>query len=181
VPVFLVVAVVIAAIAAVYDVTKGEVPDWLTLGALVLGPLAHAARMAMTHAGSEAALTEGGYSVLGALACAFVPWVLFRYNAIGGGDVKLFAALGAWCQAMIAVEVLTYAFIAAVLIAPARLAYEGKLLRTLKNSVFLLGNAFLPKDKRKTVDPELMTWFRMGPAIFLGVVVATILHWRTSP
>ena len=180
-PIFLVVAVVIAAVAAVYDVTKGEIPDWLTLGGLAIGPLAHAARAAMKHAGSEVALAEGGYSVIGALACALVPWILFRYSAIGGGDVKLFAALGAWCQTMIGVEALTYSFVAAVLIAPARLAYEGKLFRTLKNTVLLLGNAFLPKEKRKTVDPELMTWFRMGPAIFLGVVVATILHWREAP
>src|SRR5690349_17460824 len=117
-PMFLVAAVILAAVAAVYDVTKGEVPNWLTLGGLFVAPLAHAAYAATQHAGADVALAEGGYSVLGAVACAFVPFVLFRYNAIGGGDVKLFAAIGAFCQTMIGIEALTYAFIAAVLMAP---------------------------------------------------------------
>src|SRR5262245_8606023 len=153
-PLFLVAATALAALAAVYDLKKGELPDWLTVGGLLVAPLAHAARAIALHAGAEEALAEAGYALLGAAACALVPWVMYRWNAIGGGDVKLFAALGAWCQAMIGFEALTYAFIAAVLIAPARLIYEGKLLRTLKNSLFLLGNAFLPRGRRKEVDPE---------------------------
>ena len=173
---FLLAATAVAALAALYDVKKGEIPNWLTLGTLVVAPLAHGARVA--EAGAPGALTECGNSILGALACALVPWVLYRWNAIGGGDVKLFAALGALCQALIGFEALTYSFIAAVLIAPARLAYEGKLLRTLKNALLLLANAFLPKAKRRELDPELMTWFRMGPAIFLGVTLAALMHWR---
>jgi prepilin peptidase CpaA len=178
-PSFLLAAVVVSAIAALYDVRTGQMPSWLTLGSLFVAPFAHAARAALAPGGNgEAALTEAGFSVVGAIACAIVPLVLYRQNALGGGDVKLFAALGALCQVSIGFEALTYSFIAAVLMAPMRLAYEGKLLRTLKNTVFLMGNAFLPKAKRRDVDPELMTWFRMGPAIFIGVVLAAVLHWR---
>jgi prepilin peptidase CpaA len=181
-PSFLLAAVVVSAIAAVYDVRTGQIPSWLTLGGLFLAPFGHAARAALAAGGDgEAALTEAGLSVLGALACAIVPLVLYRQNALGGGDVKLFAALGAICQVSIGFEALTYSFLAAVLLAPARLVYEGKLLKTLKNTVLLLGNAFVPKAKRRDVDPELMTWFRMGPAIFIGVMVATVLHWRAGP
>ena len=92
--------------------------------------------------------------------------------------MKLFAALGALLQPLIGFEAQTYAFVAAALIAPARLAYEGKLLKTLKNTVFLVANPFMPKDKRRTVDQEMMSWFRMGPAIFLGTAVAALMHWR---
>jgi prepilin peptidase CpaA len=175
---FLLAAVVVSALAAIWDVRRGIIPNWLTLGVLVGAPLWHAARALSMHEGREGALAEAGYSVLGAIVCAIVPLVLYRQSALGGGDVKLFAALGALCQITIGFEALTYAFIAAVLIAPARLAYEGKLLSTLKNAVLLLGNAFLPKAKRRELAPELMTWFRMGPAIFVGVVLATVLHWR---
>jgi prepilin peptidase CpaA len=104
--------------------------------------------------------------------------MLYSKDAIGGGDVKLFAALGALCRPMIGVEAEMYGFFAAALIAPARLAYDGKLFRTLKNAALLMVNPFLPKDKKHAIEQEMMTWFRMGPAIFVGMVITAFLHWR---
>jgi hypothetical protein len=39
-----------------------------------------------------------------------------------------------------------YGFFAAALIAPARLAYEGKLIATVKNASTILVNMFMPKS-----------------------------------
>jgi prepilin peptidase CpaA len=175
---FLIAAVVVAAIAAIVDWRAGKIPDKLTLPTLVGAPVAYLARGFATHQGSDASLGEAGWSLLGALACAAIPLLLYRQNAIGFGDVKLFAALGALLQPLIGFEAQTYAFVAAALLAPARLAYEGKLLKTLKNTVFLVANPFMPKDKRRPVDQEMMSWFRMGPAIFIGTAVAALMHWR---
>ena len=176
---FLVAAVIVAALSAYADWRTGHIPNWITLGALVLAPIAHTARAATRGIGAQAALVEGGFSILGVVVCSLIPLFLYRQNALGGGDVKLFAALGGILQPVVGFEAMSYGFFAAALIAPARLAYEGKLLNTLRNVVSLAVNPFLPKAKRREIVPEAMSWFRMGPAIFLGVVVTAFLHWRT--
>lgn len=175
---FLAAAAIISGIAAASDLRSGEIPNWLTLGALLIAPFAHITRAVVMHMGGHAAMVEGGSSLLGALACSIVPAVLYRQDAIGGGDVKLLAGMGALLQPRLGLEAEMYSFFAAGLVAPAFLAYEGKLFRTLKNTVLLAINPLLPKSKRRPVEPTLLTWFRFGPAIFLGMVVTAYLHWR---
>ena len=83
-------ALTTALIAAVTDARTGKIPNWLTFGSLGLALLWHAG------------LWQGKYTaeaLLGLLAGGFIPLVSFlwsRGRAIGGGDVKLLAALGAW-------------------------------------------------------------------------------------
>jgi prepilin peptidase CpaA len=175
---FLVAAVIVAGLAAFSDWRTGIIPDKLTLPALLGAPLAYLVRGIAAHAGTDAAVTEAGWSLAGAIGCAAIPLLLYRQSAIGFGDVKLFAALGALLQPMIGLEAQTYGFVAAALLAPARLAYEGKLLATLKNTLALLVNPFMPKEKRRTIDQEMMSWFRLGPAIFVGTTLAALMHWR---
>lgn len=175
---FLVAAIVIAAVAAISDFRNGIIPDKLTIPTLLGAPVAYLVRGVATHAGTEQAVMEAGWSLAGAIGCAAIPLLLYRQGGIQFGDVKLFAALGAVLQPAVGFEAETYGFVAAALIAPARLAYEGKLLATIKNTLALVVNPFMPKEKRRTIDQEMMTWFRMGPAIFVGTCVAALLHWR---
>jgi prepilin peptidase CpaA len=176
---FLAAAAILAAIAAATDLRTGEIPNWLTLGALLLAPFAHIGRALVAHQTGHAALYEGGSSLLGAIGCAIVPLILYRQDAIGGGDVKLLASIGALLQPRLGVEAEMYSFFAAGLIAPAFLAYEGKLFRTIRNTALLALNPLLPKKKRRQVEPALLTWFRFGPAIFIGTGITAYLHWRT--
>ncbi|HWL89155.1 MAG TPA: A24 family peptidase [Polyangiaceae bacterium] len=169
---------ILAAVAAWTDWRTGEIPNWLTFGAFGIAPIAHIGRAIAMGAEKTSAFTEGGYSLLGAVMCGIVPLLLFTKSAIGGGDVKLFIAIGALLQTMLGIEAEMYGFFAAALIAPARLAYEGKLLRTLKNAGALLINPFMPKEKKVLIEQEMMSWFRMGPAILLGVVISAVQHWR---
>ena len=118
----------LAAIAAVYDLKTGLVPNWLTYPVLLLGPVLHVARFAQREGLGEEAMTEGAFSLMGAVVCAIVPALLYRQGAIGGGDLKLLAAVGSLLQVTMGVEAQMYAFFAGTLVAPARLAYEGKLL-----------------------------------------------------
>jgi prepilin peptidase CpaA len=176
---FLVAAAVVSAIAAATDLRTGEIPNWLSLGTLLVAPFAHIIVALGAHAsGHVAIVVEGGSSVLGAIACSFVPAVLYRQDAIGGGDLKLLAGVGALLQPRIGLEAEMYSFFAAGLIAPAFLAYEGKLFRTIKNTALLAVNPLLPKKKRRQVEPALLTWFRFAPAIFLGTGLTAYLHWR---
>jgi|SRR5262252_8676310 len=77
----------LAVVAAVGDVRTGRVPNRLTLGAAAAGLLFSAAQSG----GSGVAASLSGYVVGLAL---FLP--LFALGGMGGGDVKLLAAFGAW-------------------------------------------------------------------------------------
>src|SRR5450432_4164605 len=104
---FLIAAVIVAGLAAFSDWRTGIIPDKLTLPALLGAPLAYLGRGIATHAGIDAAVTEAGWSLGGALVCAAIPLLLYRQSAIGFGDVKLFAALGALLEPMIGLEAQT--------------------------------------------------------------------------
>lgn len=160
-------AVGLAFVAAVTDWRKGEIPNWLTFPPLFLGPLMW---------GLAEGPTGLAESVAGMLLCAFIPFLLFKLGAIGGGDVKLVAAMGAVAGWKLGLEFELAGFVVAALYALGRLAYEGKLLRTLSNSVFLALNPIMPRSWRRRVTPSLMSTVRMGGGFFVGAAVSAISH-----
>jgi prepilin peptidase CpaA len=169
-------AVVTAAIAAWVDWRTGFIPNWLTMSLFGLGPLAHVF-YTLIHTGNRVdAGRDGAYAVLAALACAVIPMGLYQANGLGGGDMKLFIAIGALLPALGGLEAELWSFCAAALIAPVRLAWEGRLFQTVGNAAYILANPFLPKDRRRELDRETVSWFRMGPAILLGTVWTAFLH-----
>ncbi len=174
---FVIFAAAVSAVAAWTDSRSGQIPNWLTFGAMVLGIVAHVSFGWMMGDGWRGALSEGGHSMAGMLLCGLVPGFMYWRGAIGGGDVKLFAALGALCLPMIGLELETYSFVAAALIAPAKLAYEGVLLKTLGRSLALIANPLRQPERRREIPAEMMTWFRLGPAIFLGAAATAVVHW----
>jgi prepilin peptidase CpaA len=171
-----IVALAVAAVAAWTDWRRGEIPNWLTYGALAVGPLAHVSRALAAHEPLDYAFVEGAFSIGGALTCALVPALLYRQGAIGGGDLKFLAAVGALLQTTLGVETQMYGFFAAALVAPARLAYDGKLIATLKNATVILTNVFVPKSRQRTVGDSALS-LRLGPPVFLGMALTVWLHW----
>jgi prepilin peptidase CpaA len=160
-------ALLITAIAAVTDWRRGVIPNWLTLPIVAVAPIVH------WIAGGPWA---GAASLGGMLICALVPYMLYRRDAGGGGDVKLFAAIGALVSLSVGIEIQLLTFIGAALVSLGRLAWRGRLLRTLSNTLFLAVNPILPRRWRREVVPELMTAVRLGAFIFAGTVCAVALH-----
>lgn len=160
-------ALLMAAIAAVTDFRTGEIPNWLTLPPMAAAPVAYA-------------LIDWPWGALHSVAaiivCGLVPYLLFRKGAAGGGDVKLFAAIGAVAGMQVGIEVQLVTFMAAALISLGRLAWHGKLFKTLANSAFLGLNPILPARWRREVAPELMTVVRLGGFAFVGTFVAIYLR-----
>jgi prepilin peptidase CpaA len=173
---FLIAAVAVTAVAALYDWRKGEIPNWVTIGPFGVALLAHAVLGGLSQGWRGAGWALLG-ALLGAIACGLVPALLWWKGAIGGGDLKLLIALGALLGPMLGIEAELYGFVAAALYAPARLAYEGKLMRTLGNTAALAFNPVLPKSKRRDIAPEMMTWLRFGPPMFVGMCVTVLLNW----
>jgi prepilin peptidase CpaA len=170
---FLIAAVAVAGVAAIYDLRTGHIPNWLTLGSLALAFAANAIFGFATGGfkGTGSALVA---AFIGMLICSIVPGILFAKGGMGGGDLKLFAAIGAACHMKVGLEAETLSFVVALLLAPAYLAWKGTLLRTLANTAMLVVNPFRPKASRRDVPSELMSWFRLAPAIFLGCVVSLL-------
>jgi prepilin peptidase CpaA len=176
--VFLIAAAIVAAFAAWTDLRRGLIPNWLTLGAL-LGALAVRTTVGAVHGGARDACFAFGLSLGGAFFCALIPAVMYWLGGAGGGDVKLFAAIGALCQPALGLEVETYSFVAALILAPIPLIYSGKFVPTLVRAATLIVNPLRGPKRRVPVPEELMTWFRMGPAVFVGVAVTLLIRWGT--
>ena len=160
--VFTTVALAVAFVAAAIDARTGRIPNALTIPATLVGVLLHVPR----------GIAGTGASVVGCALAAMLPWLMHlatRGAAIGGGDVKLFAALGALCGPMAGIEMEFLAFLTLAVFAVVRLAWAGRLLRMLCNVLRLIAVPFLPAQFRQPADSEAFTEMRMGPAIFVGV------------
>ena len=172
---FVVAATVVAAAAAWTDFSTGHIPNWITLPPLAAAIVAHAV-VGFVREGFTAGLMAAAISLGGAALCALIPGFMWWKGGMGGGDLKLFAAVGALCLPMVGIEAELYAFVVAAFIAPAQLAYRGQLFGVLKNSLALLFNPLRKTSDKRAVPPEVMTWFRLGPAIFVGMLLTCIVH-----
>jgi prepilin peptidase CpaA len=178
--VLLLVGLAVCALAAVIDVWRGTIPNALTYPVLVASPLLHFGLAWGQRHSVTAALAAAALSLAGLALCSVVPLFMWWKRAIGGGDVKLFAAIGALLGPSVGFEAELYVFVLAALIAPAKLAYDGSLWRSLRNVGSLLLNVVRKKQARTSVEPALASWFRLGPCFALGCAVELALHWGSQ-
>jgi prepilin peptidase CpaA len=158
-------AIVLTGVAAAWDWRKGEIPNWLTLPVIPVACAFYA--------------WQGGWVMLGwtlaaAALCALVPVFLFYKGAMGGGDVKLFIAIGALLGLNLGIETQFVALIFASIGALVRLAWQGKLFQTFKTSALLVTNAFRRKAQRVPPSSDMLTEVRLGPAIFAATVCVVL-------
>jgi prepilin peptidase CpaA len=156
----------IAAGAAVTDARTGLIPNWLTLPPLLAAPLFHL-------------LTQGTgglvFSLAGALVCGILPYLLFRTGSMGGGDVKLLAALGALGGARLGLEIEIIGMCFGAVYGLLLLARRGALRKTLASSMWLAINVLLPARMRRPITPTEMVPLRLGVPLFLGTVTGLAL------
>jgi prepilin peptidase CpaA len=114
----------IAALACATDVRSARIPNWLTLGAMVAGLGVHA-------------LVPGGHGIaaaaLGLIVGLLVFFPFFALGALGAGDVKLMAALGAWVGAAAVVNVALFGAVAGGVLAILVALWHGYLRRAFRN------------------------------------------------
>lgn len=173
----LLVGAVACALAAIFDLWRGMIPNALTYPLLVASPFLHFGLSYAQRGAFGPALTAAGLSLAGLALCSAVPLFMWWKRAIGGGDVKLFAAIGALFGPSMGFEAQLYVLVLAALIAPAKLAYDGSLWRSLRNVGSLLANVVRRKQDRAVIEPALASWFRLGPCFALGCALELALHW----
>jgi prepilin peptidase CpaA len=167
-------ALLMTLLATIFDGRRGIIPPWVSLPCLGLAPLVHAFALAGKHGpyGLPGPVWGALLSLLGAVLCASVPYILFRCGWVGGGDVKVLASLGALLGPHAALPAEFYAFALAALFAPTRLAYQGRLFSTLGASVLCLLGPLVPVRRPREAPDALWETVRLSPFVFLGTVSA---------
>lgn len=170
------VCLAIVALSAIWDLASQRMPNVLTLGGIALG-IALRVSLGYTDAGMTGALRGLGWAFAGMAICAILPIISYARGEIGGGDVKLFAAIGTLCGPVLGynAEAWTYGVLL-VLIYPTRLMRYGVLGGALKNVRTSVTNLFRPASEKEAITAIKLPPLVLGPAIFAGTCVAFTLH-----
>jgi prepilin peptidase CpaA len=163
--IFAVAAIAVALVACVTDIANRRIPNPLTFGAALAGVMAHIALGGWSGIG----ISVGGWLV--GLAC-FFPF--FLLGGMGGGDVKLLAALGAWLGPWDALWLAVYASIAGGVMAIVVSLWSGYLRAALRNIWTLLRFWWLVGPRPM---PALTLERHQGPrlAYALPIFAATVV------
>ncbi len=159
--------------AAATDATTGRVPNWLTLPAIAAGLLGWTL-VGLWGGGGEDLGHAAGASVLGML-CGLIPYgAAFYAGGIGGGDVKLMAAVGAVSASwQVVLGTTVYALLLAVVLALVQVVRHGLARQTATR---LAGAALMLAAKRRPDLPDDSPRVPFGLAIACGGLLAGAEH-----
>jgi prepilin peptidase CpaA len=159
------VVIAIGLVACVSDVRTRRIPNVLTFGAALAGLL-----FQIVTGGVNGALASSSGWLVGVLL--FLPF--FLLGGMGGGDVKLLAALGAWLGPVETLWLALYATLAggvlAVLVSLSR-GYLGTALRNIGAMLAFWKTAGIQPVPGLTLDSPAAPRLAYALPIFAGIVV----------
>ena len=154
----------VAALGAISDISAGRIPNRLTYAGVVS---ALAARLL---AFGWAGLKEGFVALA---ACGGAFFLLFLLRGIGGGDVKLMAAVGAWAGGDQAALLLIATVLSGGLLAVGAMVFRKRVGATLANTLELLrhfsSSGFQPHPYLNVQESSSMR-VPYGAAIAMGAL-----------
>jgi prepilin peptidase CpaA len=126
---FMIGAALVASAGAVSDARSARIPNWLTYSGLASALVLRFALLGW------AGLKSGA---VGLLVAGSLFFVLVLMGAMGGGDMKLMAAVGAWVGSTQVVAILLVAAFAGGFLAVVSIIFGGGIRRTLWNLLELI-------------------------------------------
>jgi prepilin peptidase CpaA len=166
-------------LAAVVDHRRGVIPNTLAAGACGVALVVHVTSALGTPGD---VLPRLGPLLLywagGALLTALVPLLLWKRKALGGGDLKLFAAIGAFLGPVRGLQASLYVFTLGALVGLVVLARQGALgaaLEQVSAGALRPFRRLLRRPEPKVVGVE-ETWMRFGPTILVGTSLALFVQ-----
>lgn len=150
-------------VGALVDIKTRRVPNPLTLGIAVTGLAFAATRWS----GLSVATAALGLAV--GIGLMLLPYV---FGAMGGGDVKLFAALGTFLGPWPTVQAFLYTLVAGGLLAVWVAMQRRRLRETVENAAVLVrtAGANAPAIEHSSSNNR----FAYAPAIAVGTLVAAL-------
>jgi prepilin peptidase CpaA len=157
---------ILVIVAAVYDIRWRRIPNWLTLSGVAIG------------IGLNTFLFEinGLWFSLEGLGLAFVVYfLLYMVRAMGAGDVKLMAAVGAAAGPLNWLGILVLTSLAGALAGIVLIAFKGRIAKTLTNMGIILkslGRGRAPYRASEELDVSSDKGMRLphGALIALGTL-----------
>jgi len=149
--------------AAVTDIRYGKVYNSLTYPAAIAGVLYHA--LSPVGLGLTAAAA-------GAAAGGGVLFLFYVYRIVNGGDVKLMAAVGAWCGTPMIWDCLVAACFAGAALSVLRLVASGRFLVGLRAIGLSMASAFVPGLKAHVHPSGVSVPFAVAISIGTASVIA---------
>ncbi len=167
-------ALAVGTIAAAWDLRTRHIPNALTLGGVALGVALHVA-LGAVDGGSRGALVGALRALVGIVVCAAFPAFSFARNEMGGGDVKLFAAIGALCGPILGFNAQAWSFVVSLaVVLPWRLARQRVLGASLRNGLTAMKNVVRARSRRAAYVEVRLRPVVMGPTILAGLCVAAV-------
>ena len=161
------VAIAVIAIAAYTDWRRHVIKNSLTLPAIALGLLLHFL------GGGWHGLLFGLMGLAAGFALMLIPFVL---GQMGGGDVKLMAALGSLLGAYAILNVFLYTTLAGGLLALAFALYRKEGFKTLRRTWHLAVGVFIIRTRPiMTAEPGQAGTIPYGLAIFAGTITYLLM------
>ena len=153
--------------AAVTDLRRRRIPNWLTFSALVLALGAHAVL---------AGLHGVSWSLLGATFAGLVYLVPYLFGWMGGGDVKLMTAAGSILGPQVWLHLFFWTALCAGALAVGAILLQSGLQRTITNLRFMLGELLRFRSPRASnpaldIRGERATTMPHGAAIAIASII----------
>lgn len=146
-------------VAAFFDIRTRLLPDWLTLGGMLL-----ALALALAVGGWDG-LVSAFFGLLGGL---LVFWLLYSLGMMGGGDVLLMGALGGFLGWPLVLMGLLYSALVGALLGLGISAVRGHLLRVFRNLWVAVASTFRSNRPRVKLAQLSTDELPYGVAIALG-------------
>ncbi len=157
--------------ACVYDIRWRVLPDWLTMGGMLLGLV-----LGGLLGGSEGALMAGA----GMLCGLGVFWILWSVGMLGGGDVLFMGACGALLGWPLVLYGLLYTTLAGLVIGLGLSLLRGNLWRVFRNLWVAVASTFNPRRRRQALSEMETDELPYAVAIALGSAYAALLPYWPS-
>lgn len=177
-----IVAIIFTTICVVTDLRERRIPNVITLPMILIGIL---------YMGIFNGWSGLGASILGMFLISFPYVIVFALGGMGGGDVKLMAAIGAWLGPAIGVWVLLMTVLSGLIITVIAAALYGRIrdlpytmlavaFRIRGNIPNMLGKMKTESDAGNPAPPlqqegQKPLWIPYAPAILVGLISGGLL------
>lgn len=165
-------SLLLLALCAYWDIRFRKIPNWATLPGIVLGLGMNSLFRGWV------GLRASGIGFLVGFAALLV---LFVLSWMGGGDVKLMAAVGALKGYPFVVSALFYSLIVGVVIGVVMLIWNRRALRAFKNIFLVVASRVSPLIPKQNIDPKETQKLPFGLAIVFGTLWAMIVGYAWNP